>query len=96
MCPAIAAQHLQRLSLSYHDKRGTTDSTYRIPMTRPPFSGWRRTRSRVVTSAFTLIAMLYVTARIDWVLALVALAVAPRAGCFRWSTAAGSASSRSG
>ena len=30
-----------------------------------------------VTSAFTLIAMLYVTARIDWVLALVALAVAP-------------------
>jgi ATP-binding cassette, subfamily B, bacterial len=71
-------RHLQRLSLSYHDKRGTTDSTYRIQYDATAIQ-WMATDTitSFVTSAFTLIAMLYVTARIDWVLALVALAVAP-------------------
>jgi ATP-binding cassette, subfamily B, bacterial len=71
-------RHLQRLSLSYHDTRGTTDSTYRIQYDATGIQ-WMATDTitSLATSAFTLIAMLYVTARIDWMLALVALAVAP-------------------
>jgi ATP-binding cassette, subfamily B, bacterial len=71
-------RHLQRLSLAYHDKRGTTDSTYRIQYDATAIQ-WMATDTitSFVTSAFTLLAMFYVTARIDWVLALVALAVAP-------------------
>jgi ATP-binding cassette subfamily B protein len=71
-------RHLQQLSLSYHDKRGTTDSTYRIQYDATAIQ-WMATDTitSFATSAFTLVAMLYVTARIDWTLALVALAVAP-------------------
>src|SRR5919201_3017565 len=70
--------HVQRLSLAHHDTQGTSDSTYRIQYDALaiqtiaidgviPFIG----------AAFTLAGMLYVTARIDWQLALVALAVSP-------------------
>ncbi len=70
--------HVQRLSVAYHDMSGTTDSVYRIQYDAAaiqyvsldgiiPF----------VTSGFTLAAMLYVSIRIDWQLALVALAVSP-------------------
>ena len=70
--------HLQRLSISYHDTRGTADSVYRIQYDAPsiqhiaingviPF----------ITAGFTLVGMIYVTARIDWQLALIALAVSP-------------------
>jgi ATP-binding cassette subfamily B protein len=71
-------RHVQRLSLAYHDATGTSDSTYRIQYDAMatqtiaidgviPFIG----------AAFTLAGMIYVTARIDWQLALVALAVSP-------------------
>src|SRR2546430_6926386 len=71
-------RHVQRLSLVYHDTTGTSDSTYRIQYDATsiqtiaidglmPFIG----------AAFTLAGMIYVTARIDWQLALVALAVSP-------------------
>src|SRR6266853_1219607 len=70
--------HMQRLSLRYHDAKGTADSVYRVQNDTatlqyvcldglPPF----------VTSLFTLVAMFYVTFRIDRELALVALAVSP-------------------
>jgi len=75
---ALVFRHLQRMSLSYHDSTGTADAIYRVQYDAPsiqyisidgliPF----------VTSAATLAAMLYVTARIDWQLTLVAVAVAP-------------------
>ena len=71
-------RHVQRLSLSYHDSRGTADSTYRIQYDATsiqniavegvlPFIG----------SILTFTAMVAVTARINWRLALVALAVSP-------------------
>lgn len=71
-------RHVQRLSLAYHDSKGASDSTYRIQYDAPsiqyiaingiiPF----------ITSGFTLIGMICVTALIDWQLALIALAVAP-------------------
>jgi ATP-binding cassette, subfamily B, bacterial len=70
--------HVQRLSIAFHDRRGIGDSTYRIQYDAQatqtiavdgviPF----------VTAGITLAAMLYVTAAIDAVLALVALAVVP-------------------
>ncbi len=71
-------RHVQRLSLSYHDSRGVSDSTYRIQYDATAVQRVAtETLSSFITAAFTLVAMLYVTARIDWQLALVAVAVAP-------------------
>ena len=71
-------RHLQRMSLSYHDTIGTADSVYRIQQDAPAI------RSIVIDgfiplvgSAVTLAGMVYVTIRIDWQLALVALATSP-------------------
>src|SRR2546426_12715340 len=71
-------RHVQRLSLSYHDTKGTTDSTYRIQYDAPSIQ-WVLVNgvTPFVTSAFTLIGMIVVTARIDDQLAFVALAVSP-------------------
>jgi ATP-binding cassette subfamily B protein len=71
-------RHVQRLSLSYHDTRGTSDSTFRIQYDAPSIQ-------RVIVDGLiplcgattTLVAMIYVTARIDIKLALVALSVSP-------------------
>jgi ATP-binding cassette subfamily B protein len=71
-------RHVQHLSLSYHDTQGTSDSTYRVL--------WDTAAVRYVaidgvipfiTASFTLVSMLYITFRLDWQLALVALAVSP-------------------
>jgi ATP-binding cassette, subfamily B, bacterial len=71
-------RHVQRLSLSYLDMTGASDSTYRIQYDAPaiqrivvdgliPLSG----------SAITVLAMIYVTVRISPQLAVVALSVSP-------------------
>jgi ATP-binding cassette subfamily B protein len=71
-------QQSQRLSLTHHDRVGTSDAVYRVQTDAPalqyiaiygiaPF----------VTAAATLAGMFYVSLRIDWQLALVALVVAP-------------------
>lgn len=70
--------HVQRLSLSYHDTRGPAESLYRIQNDVPsvqhiaidgviPF----------LTSLVTLGSIVYITAGLNWRLALVALAVSP-------------------
>ena len=75
---ALLFRHVQRISLSYHDRRGTADSTYRIQYDAvsvpnlvidgiAPF----------VAAIATFSSMLYVSFRIDWQLALVALAISP-------------------
>ncbi len=70
--------HAQRVSLSFHDTRGTTDSIYRILYDAPSIQ-WITVYGTIplVSSSVMLVAMLYVTARIDWQLALVALSVLP-------------------
>jgi len=70
--------HAQRLSLSYHDTKGTSDSIYRIQYDAPSIQ-WVAVHGMIpfLTSGLTLVGMIYVMARIDWQLALVALAVAP-------------------
>src|SRR5262249_30821268 len=71
-------QHSQRLAISYHDRKRTADALHRIQ--------WDAIGLRYVTidgliplatASLTLIGMIYVTARIDWQLALVAVAVSP-------------------
>ena len=71
-------RHLQRLSLTYHDTIGTSDSMYRIQQDAPAI------RSIIIDgfipllgSAATIAGMIYVTLRLDWQLALVAMAVSP-------------------
>jgi ATP-binding cassette subfamily B protein len=70
--------YAQRLSLSYHDLKGTSDSIYRIQYDTSaiqyiaidgviPF----------ITAAITLVSILTITFQLDWQLALVALAVSP-------------------
>ena len=71
-------RHVQRLSLSYHDNKGTADSVYRIQSDAT--SVQRILVESVVpsiSSALTLAAMAYVTFRINWQLALVAMSVSP-------------------
>jgi ATP-binding cassette subfamily B protein len=71
-------RHVQRLSLSYHDATGTADSTYRIQYDAPAIQ-------RVIVdglipligSATTVVAMIWVTARINLSLAIVAVSVSP-------------------
>ena len=71
-------RHAQRLSLSYHDWRGSADSIYRIQYDALAVQ-WITTEGiiPVVTSILTLVSMIYITAFIDFQLALVALAVSP-------------------
>jgi ATP-binding cassette, subfamily B, bacterial len=71
-------RHMQRLSLLFHDRRGTTDSVYRVQYDAPSFQYIVVDAcSLFFSSAAMLIAMIVVIARIDWQLATIALAVCP-------------------
>jgi ATP-binding cassette subfamily B protein len=71
-------RHAQRLSLGYHDTRGTADSVYRIQYDAPAIQYLTIDATiPLVTSVVTLVAMVIVVLRIDWQLALVALTVTP-------------------
>ena len=71
-------QQSQRLSLAYHDRVGTSDSTYRVQQDAKALQYIAVDSLISLITAFTTVAaMIYVTARIDLQLALVALAVTP-------------------
>ena len=70
--------HVQRLSLSYHDARGSSDAAFRIQYDAPALqyitiNGFLPLGSAVLT----LCGMIIVMVRLDWQLALVAMAVSP-------------------
>jgi ATP-binding cassette subfamily B protein len=71
-------RHAQRLSLLYHDRKGTADSIYRIQYDAPAIQ-WILVHgiAPFITSGFMIVGMVYITARINWRLAVVALTVAP-------------------
>jgi len=71
-------QHTQRLSLTYHDTKGTADSIYRIQYDAPALE-WVVVYGLTpfVNAGFTLAGMIYITALLDWQLALVALTITP-------------------
>jgi ATP-binding cassette subfamily B protein len=71
-------RHAERLSLAYHDSRGTADSTYRIQYDATAIQTMAVAGAiPFFTATVTVAGMIYVTARIDWQLALVSLTVAP-------------------
>src|SRR6058998_2024256 len=71
-------RHVQRLSLAYHEARGTSDSTYRIQHDATAIQ-YVLIESVIpfISATVTLVGMIYVMARIDWQLALIALAISP-------------------
>jgi len=70
--------HVQRLSLRYHDSVGTADSAFRIQSDAPSVQSLTINGIiPLVSSAATLVGMIYVTARLDTQLALVALSISP-------------------
>jgi len=70
--------HVQRLPLMFHDRYGATDSVYRIQHDAPSIQ-YVTIQGLVplVTAVLTLVAMIVVTARMDLVLALIALTITP-------------------
>jgi ATP-binding cassette subfamily B protein len=71
-------RHAQRLSLSYHDSRGTADAIYRINWDAASIQ-WIAVYGipPLVSACVLLLGMVVVVAQIDWQLALVALVVVP-------------------
>src|SRR5262249_54069239 len=70
--------HLQRLSLAYHDAKGTSDSTYRVENDAGVIQSVVVTGiTPFITDVFMLFGTFYVTTRIDWKLALIALVISP-------------------
>jgi ATP-binding cassette subfamily B protein len=71
-------RHVQRLSLLFHDTRGTADSLYRIQRDAPAIREVTlNSLVSVLSSTVMLVVMVYVIISIDWQLALVALTVSP-------------------
>ena len=70
--------HVQRLPLAFHDRYGAHDSVYRIQHDTPALQ-YVTIQGIVplITALFTVTGMIYVTARIDPALAVVALVVTP-------------------
>jgi ATP-binding cassette subfamily B protein len=73
--------HLQHLSLSYHDQTTVGDSIYRLNSDTGFISTliWGNFR-HLATATVTLVGIVWIVVRIDWQLALLALAVAPLMG----------------
>src|SRR5262245_34243252 len=71
-------RHVQRLSFSYHDTRGTADTVFRINWDAAAIQ-WIAIHGfpPLVSAGCLLVGMVAVVALIDWQLTLVALAVAP-------------------
>ena len=71
-------RHVQRLSVSYHDSKGTADSTYRIQYCAPGIQ-WLAVDGVIPFTAtgLTVIGMIYIVAVLDWQLAVIAIAISP-------------------
>ena len=71
-------RHVQRLAFSFHDSRGTADTIYRIQYDAPSIQ-WLTIYGVIplVSAVVTLLAMIYVAARFDWQLALIAMTIVP-------------------
>ncbi len=75
---AQLVHQVQRLSLAYHDSRGTSDSLYRIQQDAQAIQSLMVDGVvPFVSAAITLGTMIVVTARLDAQLALVALVISP-------------------
>lgn len=70
--------HVQRLPLAFHDRYGSTDSVYRIQHDAPSIQ-YVAIQGVIpaFTALFTVVGMVYVCIRIDWQLAIIAMAITP-------------------
>ena len=75
---ALLFRHVQRLAFTFHDERGTADTIYRIQYDAPAIQ-WLTIHGVIslLSLVITLFSMIYVTARLDWQLALVAMSILP-------------------
>jgi ATP-binding cassette subfamily B protein len=71
-------RHVQRLSVSYHDSKGTADSTYRIQYCAPGIQ-WLGVDGVIpfIATGLTVIGMIYIVAVLDWQLSVIAIAISP-------------------
>jgi ATP-binding cassette subfamily B protein len=70
--------HVQRMDLLFHDRRGTNEVAYRIQHDAAAIQYiFLQGALPLLSSALSFVALLYVTVRIDWVLAVIALSVSP-------------------
>jgi ATP-binding cassette subfamily B protein len=70
--------HVQRLSLSFHDNKGASDPAYRIQFDAPALRDLAMNGFLpLINAVLMLVGMVYVTARMDWQIAAVAVAIAP-------------------
>ncbi len=70
--------HVQRLSLAFHDRRGPNDTAYRIQYDAPAVQNILiQGAVPLVTSGFSFVAMLWVTACINWQLAIISVLLSP-------------------
>jgi ATP-binding cassette subfamily B protein len=70
--------HIQRLSMTYHDKTGVSDSLYRIQNDASSIRTlFVNGISSLVTSFITLLGMLIIMTAINWHFTLIALAIIP-------------------
>jgi ATP-binding cassette, subfamily B, bacterial len=71
-------RHAERLSLSYHTRKGTADTLYRIQSDATALE-WVFVDGAIplLTSAFSLVTMLYVVLRLNWKIGCTALVIAP-------------------
>lgn len=75
---AMLFNHIQRLSLAYHDQTGISDSIYRIQY--DAYAIWNLVVngfSPFITNLFTVLGMLYVMAAINLHFSIIAVAVIP-------------------
>jgi ATP-binding cassette subfamily B protein len=70
-------RHVQRLSITYHDSQGVTDSTYRIQYDASNLRDIVEALFPLISAGATFAGMLYIVALINWELALVAIGVSP-------------------
>lgn len=71
-------RQMQRLSLSFHEIRGTSQALYNVQYDAAAIQAIAvQNLSPVLGAAFTLAGMLYVTMKMDWQLALLAMLTCP-------------------
>jgi ABC-type multidrug transport system fused ATPase/permease subunit len=79
-------RHAQRLSLGYHDRKGTADTNYRIQSDAGQIQQLAVDGLiPIVTAGLTLVGMVWVTARIDLLLAGIALGAVPALALVTWA-----------
>jgi ATP-binding cassette, subfamily B, bacterial len=70
--------HVQRMDLLFHDRRGANDVAYRIQHDAPAIQYiFLHGAVPLFSAGLSFVALLYVTLRLDWKLALIAVSISP-------------------